>query len=165
MSKTVKRNLFQARNLIIDNNGAQLGLTGVIGTTPGWIPNDGNAPTIESGLSLNSPSSTVFSFKTNTTSMVLQDMPTPIVGHVYYGGCLFRSEAGFTAGDGRFEWWYNDTANGLMVFSTRVTSTNGEWVINSAVHSLSSLASTTGWKIRNFIVNGTTASYSCKHIK
>ena len=158
--KNIIRKFKQARNLIMDSNGSQCG----IAHDMPWYPNDGSAPSIISGDSLNAPSSTVFSFTPNTTSMTLQDMPTPTLNHVYYGGCMFRSEAGFSAGDGRFEWFYNDAENGKLVFSVRTSSTNGEWVLYSGRGMLTSLASQTGWKIRNFIVNGTTACYSCKHI-
>ena len=162
--RTIKAKTRQAKNLVIDSNGGQCGITG--GTnSPLWRPNDGNAPTVASGASLNAPSSTVFFYKTGTTSMAVQSMTAPVVGHIYYGGCLFKAETGFTASDGRFEWFFNDTAGaGLITFSSIKESTNGEWVLRSGRGSVSSLAASSGWYFRTFVVNGTTNCYSCKHI-
>ena len=169
--RALTKKVRQCRNLVKDcNGGLEAGLTSKSNTGSDtlktWSPQENTSTpgSVVDGSTLNAPSSTVFSFNPNTTSMFAQDMPAPKINHVYYGGCLFRSEAGFTAGDGRFEWYYNDSVNGHLVFSNRVSSTNGQWVLYSAAVSLTSLASKTGWRIRNFIVNGTTASYSCKHI-
>lgn len=163
MTKSVRRNLCKTRNLIIDNNGAQMGISGVSGS-PFWRPNDGNAPTIAQGMNLDAPSSTVFSFVPNTLSMAIQNFDSPIPGHKYYGGCMFRTEPGFSASDGRFEWYYSEAENGHITFSTRTASTDGKWVLLSGTGILESLASETGWYFRNFMTNATTACYSCKHI-
>lgn len=161
--RSIKAKTRHAKNLVIDSNGAQCGIVSS-SSSPLWRQNDGNAPTVVNGSNLNAPSSKVFSYKLNTTSMAVQTMPAPTIGHVYYGGCLFRSDAGFTATDRRFEWFHNDSANGLITFSQGLTSTNGEWVLYSGRGSLSSLASTSDWYLRTFVVNGTANSYSCKHI-
>lgn len=154
----------------MDCNGAQeAGLT--CGPTTGsdtiktWSPNE-NSPTgtVVAGPSSNTYTSTVLSYPANGTIMYSQNISAPVVGHVYYGGCLFYSEAGFTAADGRFEWYYTDGGGNNLVFANRVSSTNGQWTLMSARVVASTHSSETGWRIRNFIVNGTSTCYSCKHI-
>lgn len=166
--RSIKKIYRQCRNLVMDCNGAQeagltCGPTTGSDTLPTWSPNEHTNGQIVAGPESNTYTSTVLSYQPETTVMYSQNISSPIQGHIYYGGCYFYSDAGFTAGDGRFEWYYSD-AGQTLVFANRISSTNGQWVLYSARVTAPAIQSNTGWRIRNFIVNGTSTCYSCKHI-
>ena len=154
---TVKYNYKQARNLIANSSFGNKGAWG--GSGGAAITNhDSSAGTMHGYKTYRA-----FYFSAGGNPMFTQDMPTPIVGHKYYG-CLMWKTTGSTFGatDNRFEWYVADSENGTMVFANKNVATNGNWVKLSAIKSLTSLASSSGWKIRNFLVNSTTTSYASK---
>lgn len=104
-----------------------------------------------------------FQLLPNVTSMASCYIPAPIVGHKYYGRCNYIIEAGaFSCKDGRFEYYYSDKPNGILVFQ-RVTSRNsdGKAKVESAILSISQDISggATQWKFRSFVVDGTQTVY------
>ena len=104
-----------------------------------------------------------FQFLPNVTSMAMCSIPAPVVGHKYYGRCTYMVEAGaFSCADGRFEYYYSDKTNGLMVFQ-RATNKNsdGKAKVESSILSIPQDISggATQWKFRNFVVNGTQKVY------
>lgn len=150
---TVRYNYKQARNLIADGCGAQS--SGV------WTLTNMSHSSLYAGYKTNES----FIFQTKTTSMMEQPMPTPIAGHKYYGGLMFKSVAGqtLTTGDDRFEWYCADSSDGTMVFANKTVTTNGNWIKLSSVKSLSSVRSGS-WRIRNFFVQATAQAYCTKMI-
>ena len=82
----------------------------------------------------------------------------PVANHKYYGAIVWRTLAGFTVSDNRFEWWCGDGANQKMVFAGK-GNTNGNAIKLSSIQSLSTVADGT-WRIRNFTVNGSTKAWT-----
>ena len=103
----------------------------------------------------------IFAFNTGTTAMASCSMPTPIVGHIYYGRVVYKSPSGFSCADGRFEYFWGDGANRHMVFSSAVGNvTNDNWSVFSNILSITEDPSNGGaWNMRNFIVNGNAVVY------
>ena len=84
---------------------------------------------------------------------------SPILNHKYYGTLMFKSSSTFTTSDSRFEWFYNDTTYGRMVFATKNRASN-DWIKLSAIQSITdSTYLSNNWKIRNFHVNANEYSY------
>ena len=84
----------------------------------------------------------------------------PTDNHYYYGRTMFMSPSGFSANDSRFEWFYNDTTDGHMVFATKSASTSGNWNMLSSIIKVSGTTYlSNSWYLRNFTVNGTATSY------
>lgn len=102
-----------------------------------------------------------FQFQTGTTAMATYGLPTPIAGHLYYGRCLFYTESGFTAGDGRFEYYYTDATNGTMAFHNAAgDTTDGAVQLRSSIMSVSEdISSGANWTLRNFVANGSSVCY------
>lgn len=104
-----------------------------------------------------------FSFNTGVTAMASCSLSTPEVGHLYYGRCVYMTDAGtaFSCGDGRFEYYYSDSTNGLMVFQTAVENdTAGTVITESKILSITEdISNGANWQFRNFIVNGTQRAY------
>jgi hypothetical protein len=104
-----------------------------------------------------------FQFLTNVTSMAQCSIPAPIVGHKYYGRCVYKVDAGaFSCADGRFEYYYSDKSNGVMVFQRATSKTSdGKAKVESAILSTSQDVSggATHWVFRNFVVDGTQTVY------
>lgn len=99
----------------------------------------------------------VFTFPSGITAMSTCSMPVPTAGHKYYGRVMYKSPAGYTCGDGRFEYFYTDGQN--IVFTTAAgVSTNDTWVLKSSIQSFSSVTATS-FNMRNFTVNGTADCY------
>ena len=99
--------------------------------------------------------------KANTTAMSTQILSekSPILGHKYYGRLKFLSTTNFTTLDNRFEWYYTDGANALMVFANKnVQTTNWTLLSNIGSISVNTYLSNT-WNIRNFEVNANADSY------
>ena len=82
----------------------------------------------------------------------------PVANHKYYGAIVWRTLAGFTVSDNRFEWWCGDGANQKMVFAGK-GNTNGNAVKLSSIQSLTTIADGT-WRIRNFLVSGSTKAWT-----
>lgn len=104
----------------------------------------------------------------NTTgsAIITVPMPTPIAGHKYYGGCMYRTsgtEGTTFGGDTRFEWWVNDTATGHMVFGGKSIHTGGKWKKLSSVQTLDSVTGGS-WILRNFVAGSSVETYVCRHI-
>lgn len=93
-------------------------------------------------------------------------MTTPIAGHKYYGGCMYKTsgtEGTSIGGDTRFEWYIADSSSGTLVFGSKNVHTGGKWKKLSSIQTLASV--TTGnWKIRNFTASSSTEMYVCRHI-
>lgn len=98
---------------------------------------------------------------TTGVSMVTCGLPTPIVGHIYYGRVAQKVPAGTSIPDGRFEYYQSDTAGtGLITFTHFSAATqDNEWHNYSARLSLSGLSSETGWGLRMFAVSNTNECY------
>lgn len=149
---TVRYNYKQVRNLIADGCSAQNSGAWSLSEVYQMSPPDEGYKTNES-----------FMFRPGVTSMMQQSMPTPIAGHKYYGGLMFKTYPGYTltSVDNRFEWYCADSADGTMVFANKIVTTNGNWVKLSSIQSLSSVRSGS-WIIRNFFVNSSIESYCTK---
>jgi len=104
-----------------------------------------------------------FQILTGGLSMAQCSLPAPIVGHKYYGRCSYMTDGGgFSCADGRFEYYYSDAPNGLMVFQSAVNNdTSGKVIVESSIQSISEdiTGGATMWTFRNFVVNGTQAVY------
>ncbi len=97
----------------------------------------------------------------NTTAMSTQTLlqKAPILNHQYYGKLNFLSSENFTNGDNRYEWYYTDGANATLVFANKDKKTT-DWMSLSNILSINvSTYLSNNWNLRNFIVNGNTASY------
>ena len=100
-----------------------------------------------------------FSTSTNITSMASMDLATPTYGHKYYGRCYQKAPAGFTMGDGRFEYYAEDVGGtGLLTFCS-MQDTNNEWKMFSSIQELTGTPTGTNWKMRCFVVNGSSECY------
>jgi len=100
-------------------------------------------------------SSGVYTFATGTTGMITQSLPTPTVGHLYYGRCQQLSASGFSCLDGRFEYFGGDGEGKNIVFtSAGSATTDGQWHSYSSIVSFPSISGS-GWTLRSFTVNGT----------
>ena len=82
----------------------------------------------------------------------------PKPNHKYYASIVWRTLAGFTVGDNRFEWWSGDGANQNMIFAYK-GNTNGNAVKVSSIQSLSAVADG-DWRMRNFLVNGSAKAWT-----
>ena len=151
-ANSVKYNWKQARNLIADGNFSSF--SGV------WTLGSGvNFSNVPKGYKV---SETVLFSQGETTGMMTQSMPTPIVGHKYYGSIMWKTTgSSFSSSDNRFEWYCKDSSDGTMVFANKNIATNGNWVRLSSIQSLSSVASGS-WMIRNFLVSPSTSAYCCR---
>ena len=149
---TVRYNYKQTRNLIADNCGDQVSNIYTMSNVS-LLANSSGYKTYRS-----------FQFSTGGLAMLSQPMTTPIAGHKYYGGLMWKTTgSSFSATDNRFEWYNSDTSNGTMVFANKNIATNGNWVKLSSIQTLRSVASGS-WQLRNFLVNPTTTAYCCKMI-
>ena len=100
-----------------------------------------------------------FSTTSNVTSMATMDLAIPTYGHKYYGRCYQKAPAGFTSGDGRFEYYAEDVAGtGLLTFCS-MQDTNNEWKMFSSIQELTGTPTGTNWKLRSFVVNGNSECY------
>lgn len=97
----------------------------------------------------------------NVLSMSQQtlDATSPTLNHKYYGRLMFKSSESYSNADNRFEWYTTDAGNGLMVFANKnLATTTWQLMSNIGVITTSDYLSNS-WYIRNFTVNGTTASW------
>lgn len=100
-----------------------------------------------------------FSTSANITSMASMDLATPIYGHKYYGRCYQKAPAGFTMGDGRFEYYAEDVVGtGLLTFCS-MQDTNNEWKMFSSIQELTGTPTGTNWKMRCFVAIGNFECY------
>lgn len=91
-------------------------------------------------------------------AMVIQDLPTPVANHKYYGRCYQKAPNDYTYGDGRFEYYLkDDPTNSIMTFGF-MEPTNNEWKLMSSIQSLTA-PNTGSWKLRSFTVSGSSDAY------
>lgn len=150
---TVRYNYKQTRNLIADNCFKQ-----------GYW-NTGTA-VVESGYA-GLPSYMWVRYPANSGLVMLQQAAfRPTANHVYYGGQLWMTRPGFSAGDARFEWYHIDgDTNVNMTFAQRVFyPTEGNIVKVSAIIQAGSNPNQEAWVIRDFVYNNTVDAYSTKAI-
>ena len=155
-ANTIRYNYKQARNLVPDGSGCQ--------KTTIWSMENVSIVTGKYGYKTNR----AFLLNNSSgTAMLSVPMPTPIAGHKYYGGILYKTsgtEGSSIGGDTRFEWYIGDSATGTMVFGYKNVHTGGKWKKLSSVQTLSSVTAGS-WRIRNFLASsGCSEMYVCKHI-
>lgn len=93
------------------------------------------------------------------TSMTVQNISVPILNHKYYGALMFKSSSTFTTNDCRFEWYYNDSEGGKIIFTYKDKKTI-DWIKLSGIYSLvNSDYLDKQWVVRNFQVNPQEYSY------
>lgn len=150
---TVRYNYKQARNLAADNNGAQS--SGIWGTE--------NA--VSTGSYPGYKCSQSFGFSVSGSTQIYQTCPTPIAGHKYYGGFMYKTaSSGSFSSSAEFSLYLNGTASGQLLFVNLAgITTNGNWVKRSGIGSLSSVSSGT-WKIRIGATNTKQMFFACKVI-
>lgn len=162
-ASTIRYKYKQARNIVAD---------GTFGSTTDSLHNVwswSGCTLIESTNPSNGGYKSYRCMRLNQTSGVAMlecPMPTPIAGHKYYGGCMYRttgSEGAGIGGDTRFEWYIADAATGQLVFGHKNTHTGGKWKKLSSVQTLSSVMGGS-WKIRQFTASSNTQIDVCRHI-
>lgn len=89
--------------------------------------------------------------------MYSQPMPTPIAGHKYYGACYWKTPAGWTGGDTRFEWFIGDADTKKITFFSK-GDTGGQWQKLSAIGSMASVDAGS-YILRNFATGSTGTAY------
>lgn len=101
----------------------------------------------------------IFTHSASNVAMVSQTLPTPILGHKYYGRCMQKTPSGYTFGDGRFEYYCADIAGtGLLTFGT-MQDTGDEWRILSSIQELTGEPEEGTWQLRSFSVSGSHEAY------
>lgn len=154
---SVKYKYKQTRNIVPDGSYGQM--SGV------WSMN--NVSAIEGTDNVGYRSYRAFRLPATTgLSMLEVNMPTPIAGHKYYGGCMYRttgSEGAGIGGDTRFEWYIADSATGQLVFGHKNIHTGGKWKKLSSIQTLSSVNSGS-WRIRQFMASSNAQVDVCRHI-
>lgn len=102
------------------------------------------------------------SFSTGGLAMSTQTLSksAPTLNNKYYGRLKFLSASGFSAADNRFEWYYTDGTNSLMVFANKGNATSS-WLLLSSIQTTTvNTYLSNNWYVRNFLVNSTTSSYA-----
>ena len=97
----------------------------------------------------------------NTTAMSTQTLSesAPTINHHYYGKLSFLSSSDYTNADNRYEWYYTDNSEALLVFANKDKKTTN-WMLLSNILSMDSATYLSqNWHLRNFVVNANTASY------
>lgn len=137
---TVKRKWKQARNLIADGCGLGSGyytdMTGI--SLVGSVDESGSYSKFQFGTGF---------------CMMSQPMTTPIAGHKYYGACLWKTPAGWSGGDTRFEWFIGDSDTKKITFFSK-GNTGGVWQKLSGIGSMASVDSGS-YILRNFATGST----------
>lgn len=87
------------------------------------------------------------------TSVATCPMPTPVLGHKYYGRHYLKSNGTNSPADCRFEWFSGDGSGYNFVFG-RNNGNYPEWGMESAVIHITVLNGTS-FVMRSFVVNGT----------
>lgn len=107
-----------------------------------------------------------FTFPAGVFCMINQDLPTPTVGHLYYGRVDQKVPAGTTFADGRFEYFAGDADRTLnIVFTSFSEATqDNDWHSYSGIRSFVSLGASSGYGLRSFTVNGSNTVYRRNHI-
>lgn len=101
----------------------------------------------------------IFTHLAGKTAMVQNETIRPIFGHKYYGRCYQKAPAGYTYGDGRFEYYSQDVAGiGLMTFGF-MEPTDNKWKILSSIQELTGEPVETAWTFRSFTVSGSVDAY------
>lgn len=150
---SVRYNYKQARNLVAYG----------FGKSGPWSSEYANAFT-ENFATGNKYQYVTYFGSSSGSNMCSQSMPIPIANHKYYGAIHFKSSSGFSAADARFEWYHTDgDTNNNLTFAQKNFSTNGQWVILSAIVQAGSNPNTGAWNIRNFMVApNNTSAYSSR---
>lgn len=96
---------------------------------------------------------------TASSSQVMA-ITAPSLNHKYYGRTMFLSSSNFTVDDNRFEWFYNDDWNvGKLIFANKSAQITSWMTYSKILTQTSSTYLGYEWRIRNFVVNSSTASY------
>lgn len=106
----------------------------------------------------------VFTFPVGEFCMITHSLPTPTVGHKYYGRVDQKVPAGTTFGDGRFEYFGGDGEGKNIVFTSFWDATmDNEWHTYSAILSFPSVTGE-NWTLRSFTVDGSATVFRRRHM-
>lgn len=108
----------------------------------------------------------IFTFPAGQFCMINQPLPTPIVGHKYYGRVEQLVPQNVSFDDGRFEYYVTDAqGTGNIVFcGFWDSSMDNNWSINSSIQEFTGLYAQTGYILRSFSVNISKTVYRRNHM-
>lgn len=84
---------------------------------------------------------------------------TPILNHKYYGRHYLKTNGNATSDDNRFELYAGDGTGLNWVFGNNIGNYS-TWTMESKINTITELNASSGFKIRNFVVNGVNTVYS-----
>ena len=88
------------------------------------------------------------------------DISHPELNHTYYGSIMVNSNEGYKVSDGRYEFFYTDGPDALLVYAHKNKDTKGQWLKMSSIQtSLGDSYYDKEWIIRNFIVRSSQDLY------
>ena len=84
----------------------------------------------------------------------------PKLNHLYYGRLMFLSSSAFSTSDCRFEWYYTDAPNALMVFARKSINTDKWTLLSGTAKITDSTYLSYTWTLRNFQVSPNSNNYT-----
>lgn len=108
----------------------------------------------------------VFTFPATVFCMINQNLPTPVVGHKYYGRVDQLVPPNTSFADGRFEYYRTDAGGtGNVVFASFFDAAqDNQWHSYSSIQQFTGLYDTSGYILRSFVVSGTNTVYRRNHL-
>lgn len=102
----------------------------------------------------------------NVLAMANYDLPTPIVGHKYYGRVEQLVPPNTSFADGRFEYFVTDASGtGNVVFTAFSEAVqDNQWHMYSSIQQFTGLYAQSGYYMRSFSVNATNTSKRRNHM-
>lgn len=102
----------------------------------------------------------------NVLAMANYDLPTPIVGHKYYGRVEQLVPPNTSFADGRFEYFVTDAGGtGNVVFTSFSEAVqDNQWHMYSSIQQFTGLYAQSGYYMRSFSVNATNTSKRRNHM-
>lgn len=96
------------------------------------------------------------------TAMTTQTLSvsSPSLNHKYYASVMFKSSNSFSSTDERYEWYYNDTNQALLIFARKNIKTSGWTKMSSITEITADTYLSNNWYIRNFEKGANDYSYS-----
>lgn len=107
-----------------------------------------------------------YTFPRGEFCMLNQTMPTPVVGHKYYGRVEQKVPADTSFSDGRFEYYRTDVpGTGLISFTSFFEAVqDNQYHTYSSILEFPDLYSQEGWIMRSFTVDGSNTVYRKNHM-